>query len=699
MSVKANIEIVLHIGSLRAIDLLHQGLYILQFHIHSISNKEKNLAFPYNIIHSQDPISEQKPFLGKIFQSSFRTSALYLRHFDETVNISEICSFHTDIEILPNHNKSDLYCICELLYTPLFIRAEEDIIKIIEENTDLFTVKGRAEITIISPLSGISAFCPIFFRNENYFELHCCFYVFVTEFKFRSSNIDEELAGLAMSGKRYVKKKINYEGAGEVIFSKQNEVTNKEFLDAYEKFVVNIQFAYEKIRELCLRCTANLPCQDLVSTLPDYSIRLAKFYKAQQIKPITESTLPKLEATEIIFSELFDISETIKCFLPTFISLLQTANQGFFKHLLNNFNMTISNLWDQNIVFKNRYVDYYEDSYLSQSQTRHESLTLNHKACLFESFSTVPMVIQTNYFPGSDELPLLLIDSLSKTKNYVHDKTEIGWIKDIEKVEKTGHVVFLVHGFGGSAMDMRKIRSHLSVFNKNLTVVCAYSNEGKTDGDIRKMGRRFAKEVNIFAREYFSNEELNKISFIGYSLGGIIIRAALPLLDEFYDKFGFFITLSSPHLGTLANSSYLVDAGIWVLRKLKKTISMKQLSLKDGKDIFQTFLYQLSNSNGIEYFKNIAFVSSLQDKYAPFESSRVEVGSKAWKSSNGDVLGKMAVNILRKIQSSTLMRIDANFKFKGASFDRAIGRAAHIEMIENANLIDMILNSCKTFFE
>ncbi|OMJ80490.1 hypothetical protein SteCoe_19239 [Stentor coeruleus] len=699
MSVKANIEIVLHIGSLRAIDLLHQGLYILQFQIHSLTNKEKLPAFPYKLIHLQDSISEQKLFPGKISQNSFRTSALYLRHFDETVDINEICTFHTEIEILPNHNKSDLYCTCELLYAPLFIRAEEDILKIIEENTDLFTIKGRAEMTIFSPLSGMSAFSPIFFRNENYFELHCCFYVFVTEFKYRCSNVDEELIRLTTSGKKQAKKRKNYDDAGEVLFSKQNDVPNKEFLDIYEKLVVNIQFAYEKIRELCLRCTANLPCQDLTNTMPDYSIRLAKFYKAQQIKPTSELVLSKIEATEIIFSELFDISETLKCFLPTFVNLLQNASQTFFKHLLNSFNLAISNLWDQNIIYRNRYVDYYEDSYLSQSHSRHESLTLAHKACIFESFCTVPMVIQTNYFPGSDELPLLLIDSLSKSKNFICDKANNGWIKAIEKIEKSGHVVFLVHGFGGSAMDMRKIRSHLSVFNKSLTVVCAYSNEGKTNGDIRKMGKRFAKEVNVFASEYFSNDKLNKISFIGYSLGGIIIRAALPLLDQFYDKFGFFITLSSPHLGTLANSSYLVDAGIWVLRKLKKTISMKQLSMKDEKDIFQTYLYQLSNSNGIEFFKNVAFVSSLQDKYAPFDSTRVEVGAKAWKSSNGDVLGKMAVNILRKIQSSSLIRIDANFKFKGASFDRAIGRAAHIEMIENANLIDMILDACKTFFE
>ena len=44
---------------------------------------------------------------------------------------------------------------------------------------------------------------------------------------------------------------------------------------------------------------------------------------------------------------------------------------------------------------------------------------------------------------------------------------------------------------------------------------------------------------------------MNRISFIGHSLGGLIIRACLPELEKFSRKMWAFVTLSSPHLGYL----------------------------------------------------------------------------------------------------------------------------------------------------
>ncbi|OMJ90877.1 hypothetical protein SteCoe_6636 [Stentor coeruleus] len=699
MSVKATIEIVLHIDSLRAIDILSQGLYIIQFQIYSLSNKEKILAFPYNIIPSTRP-TEHKVFNGRIIQNIYRSSALFIKYFDEAVELNEICNFHTEIEALPHSNNSDLFCICELLYAPLFLNRSEEIMRAIQENTDFFQVKGRAEMTIFSPLNGVNAFCPILLRDENFFEVHCCFYVMVKEFKYRSSNIEDEISGLIINAKKNNRKNINCEVVGEIIFPGREEVLIQDFLDVYEKYVAKVQTGYENLKQLCLKCTSTLPPQhDLIISMPDFSSRLAKYHKIQQLKPIASPTLPKIEATDIIFSELFDISETFNKFLPTLLQLLQSAGRYFFLHLLKDFNDIINDIWAKNAFHTFRYTDCYSDSYNSDHQSRHKSLSSTLKGFYEKSLSTYPGIIQTNYFPSLEEFPLLFIDSLTKSKERTETKSDEGWIKSIEKVNKGGHIVFLVHGFRGSAMDMRKLRNQLSIINKNLTVVCAYSLESKTDGDIRKMGRRLAKEVTLYVREHYMNNSLQKISFIGYSLGGIIIRAALPLLEDLYEKLGFLITLSSPHLGTLLSSSYLVDAGIWVLSKFKKTLSLIQLSMKDDNDLLNTFMYGLSKSPGLEYFQNIAFVSSLQDKYVPFESTRVEIGPKASKKSKNEPLGEMAFNILKKMQCVNLLRIDANFKFKGASLDRAIGRAAHIGMIDDPILIDMILNTCKLFFE
>lgn len=51
------------------------------------------------------------------------------------------------------------------------------------------------------------------------------------------------------------------------------------------------------------------------------------------------------------------------------------------------------------------------------------------------------------------------------------------------------------------------------------------------------------------------------MTFIGHSLGGIIVRAALPYLSEFSNQMHSFMTLSSPHLGYMYNSSKIIDAG------------------------------------------------------------------------------------------------------------------------------------------
>ena len=41
------------------------------------------------------------------------------------------------------------------------------------------------------------------------------------------------------------------------------------------------------------------------------------------------------------------------------------------------------------------------------------------------------------------------------------------------------------------------------------------------------------------------------INFVGHSMGGIIARSSLKHLTKFKDQFGFFCSLSSPHLGYL----------------------------------------------------------------------------------------------------------------------------------------------------
>jgi alpha-beta hydrolase superfamily lysophospholipase len=72
------------------------------------------------------------------------------------------------------------------------------------------------------------------------------------------------------------------------------------------------------------------------------------------------------------------------------------------------------------------------------------------------------------------------------------------------------------------------------------------------------MGARLATEIKNHVIEFFPPDTLRHISFVGHSLGGVIIRAALPRLLDLKSKFHSFITFASPHLGYKVNTSSVI---------------------------------------------------------------------------------------------------------------------------------------------
>jgi len=47
------------------------------------------------------------------------------------------------------------------------------------------------------------------------------------------------------------------------------------------------------------------------------------------------------------------------------------------------------------------------------------------------------------------------------------------------------------------------------------------------------MGKRLADEVLVYVNDNLPITSLGRLSFIGHSMGGLIIRAALPSLEKF----------------------------------------------------------------------------------------------------------------------------------------------------------------------
>lgn len=94
-----------------------------------------------------------------------------------------------------------------------------------------------------------------------------------------------------------------------------------------------------------------------------------------------------------------------------------------------------------------------------------------------------------------------------------------------------------------------------------------------------------------------NSSEPARISFVGHSLGTIIIRSALarPQMKPYLGKLHTFLSLSGPHLGTLYNSSGLVNAGKTFLykyvTKLSHTLSSRNPIMSLA---FVLYLHRLS---------------------------------------------------------------------------------------------------------
>lgn len=93
-------------------------------------------------------------------------------------------------------------------------------------------------------------------------------------------------------------------------------------------------------------------------------------------------------------------------------------------------------------------------------------------------------------------------------------------------------------------------------------------------------------------------------------MGGIIARASFKHLRHFRDQFGFYCTLSSPHLGYLNGVDGKIKAGLWVLRKWKPIRSLDQLSMDEAKHPRDSYLYRLSKEGSLKYFRKIILFSS-----------------------------------------------------------------------------------------
>ncbi|XP_019415419.1 PREDICTED: uncharacterized protein LOC109326943 isoform X3 [Lupinus angustifolius] len=162
-------------------------------------------------------------------------------------------------------------------------------------------------------------------------------------------------------------------------------------------------------------------------------------------------------------------------------------------------------------------------------------------------------------------------------------------------------IVVFVHGFQGHHLDLRLVRNQWLLMDPKVEVLMSEANEDKTSGDFREMGQRLAQEVVSFVKNKMDKaskyENLGdiKISFVGHSIGNLIIRTAIAddIMEPFLRYLHTYVSVSGPHLGYLYSSNSLFNSGLWFFKKLKNTQCIHQLTFTDDPDFQNTFLYKL----------------------------------------------------------------------------------------------------------
>ncbi|CAI9112471.1 OLC1v1012925C2 [Oldenlandia corymbosa var. corymbosa] len=316
-----------------------------------------------------------------------------------------------------------------------------------------------------------------------------------------------------------------------------------------------------------------------------------------------------------------------------------------------------------------------------------------------------------SYFSRMD--PKNKLSPLSEVGSRGPEKLSVAGTRQSGRVLK---IVVFVHGFQGHHLDLRLVRNQWLLIDPKVEFLMSEANEEKTSGDFREMGQRLAQEVVAFVKKKMDKVSRSgglrsiKLSFVGHSIGNIILRTALAeSIMEPYLRFLYtYVSVSGPHLGYLYSSNSLFNSGLWLLKKLKGTQCIHQLTFTDDPDIQNTFLYKLCKQKTLENFRNIVLLSSPQDGYVPYHSARIEMcqASSGDNSKKGKAFLEMLNDCLDQIRAPSseprvFMRCDVNFdsSLQGRNLNTIIGRAAHIEFLESDIFARFIMWSFPELFQ
>ncbi|ORZ25290.1 putative serine esterase-domain-containing protein [Absidia repens] len=151
-------------------------------------------------------------------------------------------------------------------------------------------------------------------------------------------------------------------------------------------------------------------------------------------------------------------------------------------------------------------------------------------------------------------------------------------------------LVVLQHGLWGKGSHMSYIERSIRERMKDTSVVVLNSdvNQGKYTYDgIDLCGKRLAEKIRSHVTDLAKEGRIvKKLGIVGYSLGGLMARYAIGILDKDgffnYIKPGFFVTFATPHMGVRRPKNSLISRLFNFFSSIMVSRTGEQLQLTDS---------------------------------------------------------------------------------------------------------------------
>eukprot|EP00051_Salpingoeca_urceolata_P012658 m.156514 g.156514 ORF g.156514 m.156514 type:complete len:893 (-) comp17562_c0_seq3:253-2931(-) len=283
------------------------------------------------------------------------------------------------------------------------------------------------------------------------------------------------------------------------------------------------------------------------------------------------------------------------------------------------------------------------------------------------------------------------------------------------------HLIVFVHGLSGNQYDLRLLRLRLEMAFPGLKYLMSQANQDDTHIGFEAMTDNFVQELKPALQ--LANPA--RVSFIGHSLGSVVIRSALarPDVKELFEcrpsegaarsseqwsdtprkpTLWTYASLSGPHLGSLYLNG-LISTGMWLFSRWKRSQTLRELGFVDAADPHECFMYKLSKAQELRQFRNVLLIASPQDRYVPTHSALLLPCCEADNDPKfGPMYKEMWSNIVEPLfadPSVRVARIRVLSAVNGRSLNTMIGRAAHIAMLEDPLFVNKFVACAGHYFE